>query len=246
MVFEPNERIRKKMRKDGSVLKFMYSVAGVGKGLAAGGLMLVFIGVVLAAMLMPVFETPQAVMVGGVGVIPGLLLAVGGAFLQKRRDDGWLKAYARKSKLPESDILQADEELKGQKILLFSAITSKNTNNLKKMGFITPHYIKFPGIHPSLAHLQDLTACFYTKKYLCKDGGYDKAFVAYSRDKKLQFLTSDIKEAAAQEIVDVIASRNPAVITSHHFQYQGKEYDAVRDMDAVIALYNTVTGADET
>lgn len=37
MVFEPDERLKQKMAKDGSVLQYMYSVAGAGKGLAAMG-----------------------------------------------------------------------------------------------------------------------------------------------------------------------------------------------------------------
>lgn len=245
MILEPSEKIRKKMAKDGSVLKYMYSVAGLGKGLVAGGLMLVFAGVLLAIMLLSTFEAPQAIRIGGVGVVPGLLLLIGGAYLQKRHDDGWLKAYARNTHLPEQDILRADAELKEPGVLFFASARGKDTNSLKKMGFITPHYVKFPGVHPSMARLEDLVACFYTKKFLCKDGGYDKAFVAYSRDKNMSFLTSDIKEKDAQEIVEMIASRNPAVITHHHFLYEGKEYDAAQGMDEVIALYNTVTGDGE-
>lgn len=243
MIMEPTQKIRKKMLKDGSVLKYMYTVAGAGKGLVAAGLMLLFAGVMLAVMMMSSFEASQAVMMGGVAVVPGLLFIVIGAFLQKRRNDGWLKAYAKKTHLSEADLLRADEELKGPDVLFFAATSAKDTNSLKRMGFITPHYIKFPGVYPYITRLEDLVACFYTKKYLCKDGGYDKAFVAYSRDKNMEFLTSDIKEAAAQEIVEMIAKRHPAVVTHHHFLYQGKEYDAAREMDKVIELYNIVTGA---
>lgn len=234
------------MVKDGSVLKYMHSVSGAGKGLAAGGLMLALIGALLAVMLFPVLEAPQALMTGGMGVVPGLLLIIGGAFLQKRRDDGWLNAYVKKTHLSEQDILRIDAELKEPGVLLFAATSGKDANSLKKMGFITPHYVKFPGVHPLMARLEDLVACFYTKKFLCKDGGYDKAFVAYSRDGNMAFLNSDFKEKDAQEVIEAIASRNPAVITHHHFLYEGKEYDAAQGMDEVIALYNTVTGAGKS
>lgn len=243
MIFEPNDKIKKKMTKDGSILKYMYSAAGIGKGLVAGGGMLVFVGVILAAMMMPNFETSAAVMAGGAGIVPGLLLAVLGAFLQKRRDDGWLKAYVKNTHLPEQDILRMDEELKEPGVLFFAATSGKDANSLKKMGFVTSHYVKFPGVNPVMTRLEDLVACFYTKKYLCKDGGYDKAFVAYSRDKNMAFLDSDFKENSAQGVVEMLAQRNPAMVTHHHFLYQGKEYDAARGMDEVIALYNTVTGA---
>ena len=34
-------------------------------------------------------------------------------------------------------------------------------------------------------------------------------------------------EKASLEIVEAIEARNPMVITSHHFTYEGKTYDAV-------------------
>ena len=40
-----------------------------------------------------------------------------------------------------------------------------------------------------------------------------------------------------REIVEAIEARNPMVITSHHFTYEGKTYDAVRDADEVVALH---------
>lgn len=246
MVLELTGKYKKKMQKDGSVLKYMYSVSGLGKGLVAGGLLLAFCGVLLAVMLLPSFDMTSVIRIGGVGVVPGLLFAVLGAFLQKRRNDKWLKAYVKFTHLPEEDIIRADEELKGEGVLLFSDSSSKNSNALQKMGFITPHYVRFPGVKPHMTRLEDLVACFYTKKFLCGDGGYDKAFVAYSRDKKMEYGMTDMKERAAQEIVELIAARHPAVITSHHFQYQGRQYDAVRGQDEVIALYNMVTGAGES
>ena len=48
MIFEPDERLKKKMAKNGSVLQFMYSVAGAGKGLITAGVMLIGIGALLA------------------------------------------------------------------------------------------------------------------------------------------------------------------------------------------------------
>lgn len=246
MVFEPSEKIQKKMRKDGSVLKYMYCLGGMGRGLVAGGGMLVFAGVMVAFMMSMSFEIPQVLVAGGMGVVPGLLLVIGGMILQKRRDDGWVKAYVKKTHFSEQELAKVDDELKGPGTLLFSFTSGKDSNSLKKMGFITPNYIRFPGMNEPIARLQDLVACFYTKKYLCKDGGYDKAFVAYSRDKNLAYLSSDGSEKTSLEIVEAIASRNPAVITDHHFLYQGKEYDAAQGMDDVIALHNQITGAGES
>ena len=92
----------------------------------------------------------------------------------------------------------------------------KDTNSLKQMGFLTDNYIKFPSLGPCVFRLEDLVACFYTKKYLCQDGGYDSALIAYITD--------------------------PRVISDHFFSYEGKEYDAVKNPEEVIQLHKQVYG----
>lgn len=243
MVFEPNEKVKSKMLKDGNVLKYMYGVAGAGKGLIAGGAMLVFVGLLLMVMLLQTFEMPQALVAGGALAGPGVLLLILGVFLQKRRMDNWIKAYVKHTGLSEEDILKAAEEFKQPGTVLLSFEKGKDANSLKKMGFITKNYLKLPGVIPSMARLDDVVACFFTKKFLCKDGGYDKAFIAYSKDEKMAYMNTGVSEKDGVEMAEAIAKRNPEIIKYHHFTYQDKEYDAVRNMDEVIRLHSQVTGS---
>lgn len=37
MIFEPDDKLKQKMTKNGSVLQYMYSVSGAGKGIMAMG-----------------------------------------------------------------------------------------------------------------------------------------------------------------------------------------------------------------
>ena len=241
MVFEPNEKIKKKMSKDGSVLKFMYSVAGAGKGLVAMGAMLVPIGILLGVALAGVMGTMQAIVVTAVCAIPGLLLIIGGMMLQNRRVSNWMKAYMKRSSLTEEDIRRLEQEFQQPGTLLFSVDKGKDTNSLKKMGIITNHYVKFPGIMPYIVRQEDLVAFFYTKKYQCDDGGYDKALVAYGTNSEYCYVARENgSEKANLEIVQAIAARNPMVITDHHFAYEGKTYDAVRGIEDVIALHKRI------
>lgn len=240
MVFVPDEKMKKKMLKDGSVLKYMHSVAGAGLGLVAAGIMLVAIGVLLAVALMNVLE-PDKVVIIGLGVAaPGVLLFVGGIFLQKRRMNRWMKTYVKKTGLTEEDIRLADEEFKQPGTVLLALEKGKDNNSRKKMGFITAHYVKFPGVAPYLFRLQDLVACFYTKKFLCQDGGYDFVLVAYGTDETKAYLATNYNEKACLEIVEAVEAHNPLVITAHHFAYEGKEYDGVRGMKDVIRLQKQV------
>ncbi len=242
MVFIPDDNLKRKMSKNGSVLQFMYSVAGAGKGLIAMGAMLIVIAVMLAAALFNIIGTGGAVKMAAAIIVPSILLIVIGIRMQKKKESGWLKAYMEPTGLSEQEVHQIEQEFRQPDTLFFSFDKGKDTNSLKKMGFITKTYIKFPGVNTYVFRLDDMVASFYTKKYLCDDGGYDRAFVAYPLNSEWGILMRDPSEKASLEIVKAIAERNPKVITEHHFSYEGKEYDAVRGLDEVIALHKRFYG----
>jgi len=240
MVFEPNENLKRKMSMDGSVLKFMYSVAGAGLGLIAGGATLAVIGVMLSAALYPVLELKMSLIIGVVIVVPSLLLVLLGRMLQKRRMDNWSKAYAKKSGYPEEELQVIDQEFSRPGTLLLSFDKGKDKNSLKRMGFITAHYVKLPGVAPFIFRSDELAVCLYTKHFACQDGGELDAFLAYSLDGSREYIAHELKEKAAMEVVEAVASRNPLVITDHRFLYEGKEYDAVSGRKAVLDLCRSV------
>lgn len=240
MVLIPDDKLKGKMSKNGSVLQYMYSVSGAGKGIAALGAMLIVIGIMLAAALYGVLGPAGAVKTAAALIVPGILLIVLGMTMQQKKERGWLAAYTKLSGLPEQEILQADQEFRQPGTVLYALDKGKDTNSLKKMGFITSNYIRFPGSAPYLQRLTDMVACFYTKKYLCDDGGYDRALIAYSTDGENVFCYRNPPEKASLEIVEAVEARNPMVITEHHFTYEGKEYDGVRGCDEVIAFHKRI------
>lgn len=242
MVFEPDDKLKQKMTKNGSVLQFMYSVSGAGKGLAAMGIMLIIIGIALAAILVNTVGAQGAITFAVFLIVPGILLTVLGISMQQKRERGWAKAYRKACGLSEQDLLQIEQEFRKPGTVLLSMDKDKDTNSLKRMGFITEHYVKFPSIDPCIFRLEDLVACLYTKKYLCQDGGYDRALVAYIADRELGFLHRNPPEKPSLAIVKAIGERNPRVITDHFFTYEGKEYDAVRKPEEVILLHKRVYG----
>ena len=76
MVFVPDDRLKRKMQKNGSMLQYMYSVAGAGKGLIAMGIMLIGIGALLAAALYGTVGAEGAVKMAVALIVPGILLLV--------------------------------------------------------------------------------------------------------------------------------------------------------------------------
>lgn len=242
MVFEPDDNLKRKMSKNGSVLQFMYSVSGAGKGLAAMGAMVIIIGIALAAVLFNTMGAEGAIKFAAVLGVPGILLVVLGIFMQQKKERGWAEAYKKACGLTDQDLRQIDQEFGKPGTILLSMDKGKDTNSLKRMGFITANYVKFPSIGPCVFRLEDLVACLYTKKYLCQDGGYDRALVAYVANQELGFLQRDPAEKPSLAIVNAIKERNPRIITDHFFTYEGKEYDAVREPEEVIRLHKRVYG----
>ena len=231
------------MSKNGSVLQYMYSVSGAGKGLIAMGVMLIVIAAMLSAALFQTTGAAGVMKMAAAIIIPSVLLIVWGVFLQKKKESGWMKAYTQAGPgLSEQEVHQIDQEFQREGTVLFSLDNGKDANSLKKMGFITANYLKFPGTNPCVFRLEDMVACFYTKKLLCKDGGYDDALIAYPLDAEKGFIITEPPEKASLEIVKAVKERNPKVITDHHFAYEGKEYDAAAGMDQVIELHRQVYG----
>ena len=242
MVLVPDDKLKKKMSKNGSVLQFMYSATGAGKGLVAVGVMLMVIAVMLAAALFNIMGAESAIKMAVVIIVPSILLVVLGIYMQQKKERGWVKAFMDQSSFDEQEIYRIEQEFKQPETVLFALDKGKDTNSLKRIGFITRNYIKFPGLSSCVFRLDDMVACFYTKKYLCQDGGYDRALVAYPLNGEYGFLQDSPPEKASMEIVKLISERNPKIITEHQFAYEGKEYDAVRGLDEVIALHKRVYG----
>lgn len=242
MIFEPDDKLKQKMSKNGSVLQYMYSVSGAGKGLFAMGAMLIVIGIALAAVLSNTMGIQGALMFGGVMMIAGILFAVLGSSMQKKKEQSWIEAYKNACGLSEQELHQIDQEFRQPGTILLSMDKDKDTNSLKSMGFITANYVKLPSMDPCVFRLKDMVACLYTKKYLCQDGGYDRALVAYIADGELGFLQRNPPEKASIAIVEAIAKHNPRIVTDHFFTYEGKEYDAVRKPEEVIQLHKQLYG----
>ena len=175
MVLVPDDKLKKKMSKNGSVLQFMYSATGAGKGLVAVGVMLMVIAVMLAAALFNIMGAESAIKMAVVIIVPSILLVVLGIYMQQKKERGWVKAFMDQSSFDEQEIYRIEQEFKQPETVLFALDKGKDTNSLKRIGFITRNYIKFPGLSSCVFRLDDMVACFYTKKYLCQDGGPDRS-----------------------------------------------------------------------
>ena len=235
-----DEKQKAAMQKDGSTLKYMYSVAGAGKGLAAGGWTLLVIGLALTAMVSTA-GVPQMLVMGAVTILPGVLLVLLGKWKQDQRDHGWVQAYAECSGISEADVPQADAEFLDSRTAVVG-VWGGDKNAKKKAGFVSPNYFKVPGIWPRLYRLQDVSACFFTDQFICEDGGYAKAVVIYGTSPERCTEIVDISEKRAAEIIGAVKAAAPSVITDRCFQYEGQTYDALEQREQVVALYNHVMG----
>ncbi|MCI8510667.1 MAG: hypothetical protein HFE83_01555 [Lachnospiraceae bacterium] len=239
MIFAPEERLKKKMQKDGSVLKYMYRTAGAKRGLIIGGLLLFLVGILLYAVPMGIDRT-TALWLGVAMAVPGGLLSAGGLILEKNRLSKWQEVWEEKTGLSRADLLQADREFKQPGTVLLAFEKSMDNASLKEMGFLTENYLKMPGTAQYLYRLEDMVACFYTDQFIREDGGYDHAFVAYSTDKTRPYMWIPAMQEPSDEIIKMLERCNPGLVTTHFFACEGRRFDAVRGFEEVIDLHNQI------
>ncbi len=231
MVFIPDQELKQKMMKDGSVLKYMRTAGGAGIGLIAGSIVFFVTGALLALFLPPL---------GLLIAAPGILMLVPGVILRIRQLKNWKKDYMKKTGLTEQELANVEEEFMAPGTVMFAFNNSKKPGDLRTAGFVTEHYVRMPMAWINLFRLDEVVACFFVKG-MGSSLGFDRALVLY--DEKSApgegYIAKDSCDAkCGQEIVDAIVSRNPFIISAHRFIYEGRQYDALLGQPDVIALHN--------
>lgn len=173
---------------------------------------------------------------------PGILMTVIGIVLRKSRLKKAMEGYAKATGFTMDELHQFDQEFWSPNTILFSLVGSVKAN-LKNCGIITEHYIKMPSAFAFIYRIEDMVACYFSKILPDEYSSYATGFIAYTSEENRAFEASvTVKEKDAQEVVNLILSRNPSIFGAHHFMYDGKQYDAYLGRQEVIALHNRLLG----
>ena len=207
----------------GSILKAIRIDKGGGKGLIAGGLVLL-----AAALLLCMF--------GGLIFfgIPGLLLLAIGIPLKHKREASWITYYRERTGYSEGELSQIDRELASPSVKL--VITSGVTTSNCIACFFTEHYMVMNGVYPYIRRLEDFIAVAFS------DSTDIWSMASLTKgDKETQsvglFTDSAKKAALCSEIMQELYRRNPNVLCGQVIACEGKRYILERDGAELLRLY---------
>ena len=243
MVIVADEQLKSKMMKEGSHLKQTRMKGGMGAGLIAAGTTLAGMILLLAVMMIMIKNTHAAIVSGVAGVVIGAIFIGPGYALKNKRINGYLKYYRDKSGYTEEALKGFDAEFAQGEVVIISNKNKLDQRATSEAGVFTKNWFKFPfmlSIHYSgLYHVEDIVAIWYQKEFV-RVGGLELRDVLMAVDCHGKCVHCNYNKALTSEVIMEIAKRNPKVITSRHFAYDGVEYDALLQAEQVATLYKTI------
>lgn len=207
----------------GSILKAIRSDKGGGKGLIAGGLVLLAVGLFLC-------------MFGGLIFfgIPGLLLLAIGIPLKRKREASWISYYQEQTGYSEGELLGIDRELASPSVSL--VVTSGTTTGNCIACFFTEHYMVMNGVNPYVRRLEDFIAVAFSDS---TDIWSMASLTKQDKETRSVGLFTDTAQKAALcgEIMQELYRRNPSVLCGQVIACEGKRYILERDGAEILRLY---------
>ncbi|MCM1047174.1 MAG: hypothetical protein NC433_01955 [Clostridiales bacterium] len=208
---------------NGSILKALRADKGGGKGLIAGGIILLAAAILLS--LLGMF------LIFG---IPGLILLVVGIIQKNKRKSSWISYYRETTGYSEGEIQQIDRELASPSVTLI-VMPSASVNNCISC-FFTEHYMVMNGMEPYVRRLDDFIAVAFSDST-----DYWNMSSLTRQDKETKavalFTDTDKKPALCSEIMQELSRRNPNVLCSQKIVCEGRNYILERDGAQILRLY---------
>lgn len=246
MKAEMTKSLRKTAEKYGSVLAAFRSQGGAGKGLAAGGIAVVAMGILIGVPLLYV-NFAGGLVVLMILAVPGIAMAIPGAIVHKVRMKDYLEYYHKQTGYSIEELRAADQELMSPDAVKIVSRTSRSGVRPETVFIITPHYFlsvwAMYGCY--LRRLDDIVAAFYSNEIPGINGFRRNLFVitrwdirskpvknAYTGKQYMGFenaILSDMKNCreVCEEAVAEIAARAPHIITCQNIIVKGVRYNLI-------------------
>lgn len=208
---------------NGSILKAIRADKGGGKGLIAGGIVLL-----VSAILLSLFGM---FLIFG---IPGLILLIIGIVQKNKRDSSWITYYQESTGYSESEIRQIDQELASPSVTIV-VTPSVSVNNCVSC-FFTEHYMVMNGMEPYVRRLDDFIAVAFSDS---TDHWNMSSLTRQDKDTKAVglFTDTDKKPVLCREVMQELSRRNPNVLCGQQIVCEGRNYILERDGAQILRLY---------
>lgn len=244
MKAEMTKDLQKVVAKHGSVLAAYRSQGGGGKGLAAGGITIAIIGILIGVPLMFV-NAAGGLVILAIFVLPGIALGVPGVILDKSRMSSYLEYYQKQTGYSIEELQAADRELMSPDAVKIVSRTNRSAGKPETVFIITPHYFLsvWPVYGCYLRRLDDIVAAFYSNEIPGINGYRRNLFVITRWDTRSKpnnnsytgkqyrgfenAILSDMNNCreVCEEAVAEMAARAPHIITSQNIIVRDVRYN---------------------
>ena len=244
MKAEMTKDLQKKVDKYGSVLAAFRSQGGGGKGLAAGGIMLMICGLLFGIPLMFV-KVIGGLVVLAVFAVPGLAMLLPGLAMDRKRQAGFMEYYQKETGYSPEELQEADRELLRGDAVKIVCKTDRNGGRPETAFMITEHY--FLSIWPVkgcyLRKLDDIVAAFYSDgvpgiggyrhnlfvitRQDTRENGVENVFTGkrYQGFENGQLVNQKNCREICDEVIAEMVARAPHIITSQYIAVKGVRYN---------------------
>ncbi len=235
MIASTEHKLYKNMMKKGneSILKSIRSSVGAGKGMIAGG-------IVLLVFTLPITILGLIANAGAVTSIllsvPGVLLVVFGILMKRKRTASWMSYYQEQTGYSEGELQQIDRELASPSVTIVTCRTPNAAVDNHIACFFTEHYMVMNGVYPYVRRLEDIIAVAFSDSTdtwcLVSLTKLDKETMAIGL-----FTETQRKETLCREIMQELCRRNPDILCGQEIVCDGKLYILERDGAQILRLY---------
>lgn len=239
MFIQLDEKTKKSMQKDGSCLKYFRSIGGIGMGLIAlgaylGGFVLVF-GIFIGIMMDFLGLIPMA---AGAGIVIAIVFCIPGYLLHKKKVDNYRNYYAKEVGYTPEKLDEFDREFAQGEVWLCTEERKLNKEAKVRGSLLMDKWCRLHTLPPLLA--TDICAIWWEKMPFFQGIQRDDSCFVLDANGAIYILTG--KAEVAEILTREISKRNPRLITTRKFSYNGQNYDARNQTEEVAALYRSVCG----
>ena len=228
MLVTTEHRLYKNMAKKGkgNILKYIRTSKGLGKGLIAGAIVLLFFSLpVTISLLLAKANAVVAILLSA----PGTLLLILGIYFAHKRAASWISYYQEQTGFSEGEIQQVNLELSSPSTAI---VTCQNFIS----AFFTEHYVVMNDVYPYVRRLEDIIAVAFSDS---TDIWFMAILSTRDQEAKAVNLHADTqgKRALCMELMQQMCSRNPRILCGQDIVCDGRHYILERDGAQILRLY---------
>lgn len=235
MIASTEHKLYKDMTKKGNtnILQFLRNSVGAGKGLIAGG-------IILLVFTLPITVIGLIAEAGAVTSIllsvPGILMIVFGIRMKRKRSSSWLSYYQEQTGFSEGELSEVNRELASPSVSIVTCRTPNAAKDNQIACFVTENYMVMTGLEPYVRRLEDIIAVAFS------DSTDIWCMVVLTKSDKETtrvglFTDTNRKPTLCHEIMQELCRRNPNILCGQEIACDGRLYILERDGAELLRLY---------